>query len=399
MNKKVLSLIIIILEIKSDIRTHLILNTDEKIDRIDFSLKYEQWAKELEQKRIQILTNLKKITEKQNPQNQSEINKKHNKKALLVSGPLKSENSLLRKLETEYPIKIKKANNNQEKVKYKDFNDIKDFLRFTIVLVDPISQMPEIISEIESLYNIPIKDKNSFPNPKKSGYADRNTVFAYKDDIIDLDSSESHQQFEIKFEVQFQLCSFNIGKAVEHLFYEVIRVLNQLDEIKENGGKKFGTPSELFEAIGDRDGKKFDFLFNEINNNFVNLKISSLLEFKKGFRKIGPDGFEIDDEFVLDNYKGIVDTCMRISNWIYHRCSLEKFSKQNLCMNNMAFEISDDYFLKDGNNFVLFSYNYIKVLITAERLVKIRNIINSNIYTKNKENVGEIVKKNINLFI
>ena len=320
---------------KSYLSSHLILDKDEKIDKIDFSKKYKQWEKELEQKRIQILKNLNMIISKHNPekcpegnkiqnkefrrkstpqncQNQVKLNKKHRKKAILLTGTLKKEKSLLRKLETEYPIKTKKANNKE--IKYKDFNDIKDFLRFTIILIDPLSQMPEIVSNLQALYNAPIKDKNSFNNPSESGYADRNLVFSYKADLYDLDNDEKDGKFSIKFEVQFQLCSFFIGKKVGHVFYEVVRILDLLNQLGENGKKKFENPSDLFKSIKDEDGQKFYDLFGSIEKKFVSLDILHLREFRNRFRIKGSDGFVIDDEFVRENSGKTVEKILMISN-------------------------------------------------------------------------------------
>ena len=245
---KLLTLTLLTLSIKTQINSHLILDESKKMNEVDFEEKYEIWVSTLTVERQKIIDNLIEITNEVNPKppvytnNEGNVedikilnknNAKLGKKAILIVPPLKQLPSLLRKMETEYDIKEKKDLDDKTIYYYKDFNDVKDFIRFTIVLSD-LKTMEVIVKKLENIYYT-IKDKNRFGKPLKSGYEDRNMVFNYEEEeITDLDENKP---FEIKFELQFQLCSFNLGKAAEHVIYEVVRILDQI-QIKDENGRK-----------------------------------------------------------------------------------------------------------------------------------------------------------------
>ena len=144
-------------------------------------------------------------------------------KSWCMVAPPKAKPSLVRKINLDIPGDAKGR---------KDFEQVTDFARSSFVIQDK-DQLDKLFQKISQKYGQPKSDKNNFVKPKPSGYMDRNLVFESQSHKIARDANLPENKgkdanYFLQFEVQLHLCNIMLVKEIEHLFYEMIRLLEKV---------------------------------------------------------------------------------------------------------------------------------------------------------------------------
>jgi hypothetical protein len=125
---------------------------------------------------------------------------KNNKDSWCVVTPPKSLNSVERKMH----------------VRNITMEEITDFSRGAFI-VSSESEVHLAKNYFVQKFGNPLIDRDNFANPKRSGYRDYNLVFEDK-------------KFKMPFEVQIHLCNIMLIKDIEHIFYEVLNLIDTISK-------------------------------------------------------------------------------------------------------------------------------------------------------------------------
>jgi hypothetical protein len=125
---------------------------------------------------------------------------KSSKDSWCVVTPPKSLNSVERKMN----------------VRNVTMDEITDFSRGAFI-VSSESEVQLVKNFFVQKFGNPLIDRDNFANPKRSGYRDYNLVFEDK-------------KFKMPFEVQIHLCNIMLIKDIEHIFYEVLNLIDTLSK-------------------------------------------------------------------------------------------------------------------------------------------------------------------------
>jgi ppGpp synthetase/RelA/SpoT-type nucleotidyltranferase len=94
--------------------------------------------------------------------------------------------------------------------------EITDFSRGAFI-VSSESEVQQVRNFFVQKFGAPLIDRDNFAQPKRSGYRDYNLVFEDK-------------KFKMPFEVQIHLCNIMLIKDIEHIFYEILNLIDTLSK-------------------------------------------------------------------------------------------------------------------------------------------------------------------------
>lgn len=208
------------------------------------------------------------------------------KDAACIAAPIKSPESLERKISTQFHPNIAGSR------KYYDFEEITDIIRASIVFKSE-SAIYEYLNIFKDKVNKDFKFKDRLKDRKVHQYRDINIslqsdVTLPRDKGLNTSSLES-TQFKIPMEVQLHLCGIFLANKILHFTYEARRLLrfydgnlNAMLEITETSKNEFNEilkkNYKLAEIIGDNALKKALLEFSEeLTQNKVKNLMNQLL--------------------------------------------------------------------------------------------------------------------------
>ena len=149
---------------------------------------------------------------------------------------------------------------------------------------------------------------------------DRNSVVEYESEIRDLDENDF---FKIKF--QFHLCTIALGKEIGHYFYEISRILDQID-----GSENKNNLKEILISIGDEENNKVGGKFKKVLDKILKIyerenNLDGWVPFKNLSNIIEENTLEkVNDEYVEGSH--LIDACKAFSKVLYQNF----FPSQNI---------------------------------------------------------------------
>jgi hypothetical protein len=240
--------------------------------------KLEIQAKDANQKFIEKLKQLRLDNDELHP---SEV--------LIIDAPLKSKESLWRKLSS--PSDKEKYIKNCNEFSYIDLMEVKDILRYTFVLkryndVETVwsnakEQIKVIVDKLK-IENSIIKEKERFEKPLDSGYSDYQIFLVDKRAVYQSEIPEAcpslteNQDFKFTIEIQITTLAVFIVKEIAHKIYELERIIDnfggennlcnseQISEIKASAKISYAKILEICKMIEiDEEAKaKCDIIKN-----------------------------------------------------------------------------------------------------------------------------------------
>lgn len=120
---------------------------------------------------------------------------------------------------------------------------INDLARASFIVSNQ-SDIESVKTHLFNKFGKAILIKDHFSNPKPSGYMDLNIIFPFsnyrhqkgssnlklkqRENLKNEESSEFNKYKKINFEIQVHLCNIILVKEIEHIFYEVIRIVEKI---------------------------------------------------------------------------------------------------------------------------------------------------------------------------
>jgi hypothetical protein len=299
-----------------------------------FNDYYKSWFGILEPVQEKIMAELRRINE--------EINGSESDapRVFLIDGELKDSESLFRKMNSNYLAHCEEENG--ERLCYKDFKDISDFVRYSLIVSNTRDDVERVMESLTKSFGRAVVDKSSLEHPDQVGYSDRRLVFEYRvENSVDANDKEK-KEYVLRFEILIELCSLELAKIIGHFFYQIQRVLTMIDEKDEETGELlYSSPTQLFLNTGDPQGDLMNDIFTLLQPllSRINPKLNS---FAVNFRTKIEDPkqtiqcdclYHINDDYIKRNYRKAIEYLNFASKIIYTSFDQSNFENQAVCLN------------------------------------------------------------------